>query len=142
MTTTRTILVLLTSQKLGQAKAMDCCVCLHWPLPQTKCQVTWLAMQGARSFFCGDSSRCDNFPFQVTYKAGVKCVQQTLKAIFAQMSSSVIGKKNNGNLLPLGILCLDVLRKAWLDQSILSAHERHPTLQFVLIIFIIILTLK
>lgn len=50
-------------------------------------------MQGARSFFCGDSSRCDNFPFQVTDKAGVKCVQQTLKAIFAQMSSSVIGKK-------------------------------------------------
>lgn len=84
---------MLTSQKLGQAKAMDCCVCLHWPLPQTKCQVTWLAMQGARSFFCGDSSRCDNFPFQVTDKAGVKCVQQTLKAIFAQMSSSVIGKK-------------------------------------------------
>lgn len=51
LTTTRTILVLLTSQKLGQAKAMDCCVCLHWPLPQTKCQVTWLTMQGARSFF-------------------------------------------------------------------------------------------
>lgn len=93
LTTTRTILVLLTSQKLGQAKAMDCCVCLHWPLPQMKCQVTWLAMQGARSLFCGDFSHRDNFSCQVTDKVGVKCVQQTLKAIFAQMSSSVIGKK-------------------------------------------------
>lgn len=92
---------------------------------------------GRQSFFsCGNASYCNHFSLQVTDKASVKYVQQRYfcprvfkcyrkkwKLSNTLHYTSGYDKQCEGQ--PLNLL-------AWLNQSILSEYEGHPTLQFIL----------